>query len=115
MKPLSPKLHGVLDYVVVAVFALAPSLLHLSRVPALLSWTLAVVHLLVTVITAFPCGLVKLLPLKIHGWIELAVAPTLVAVPWVLGFAADATARGFYVAAGVVIFATWCLTDYKAA
>lgn len=113
MKILSAKVHGVLDYVVVIVFLAAPKLIGLQGTPALLSYALAAVHLMVTVLTDFPLGLVKLIPLPIHGWIELAVAPTLIAVPWVLGFAAVPMARWFYVAAGVVIFLTWLITDYR--
>jgi hypothetical protein len=56
-------------------------------------------------------GAFRVIPLAIHGWIELAVAPTLIAAPWILGF--DAPARIFYVAAGVTIFLTWCATDYR--
>lgn len=34
-------------------------------------------------------------------------------VPWVLGFSDDATARTFYIAAGVVILIVWSLTAYR--
>ncbi len=114
MKILSPKVHGMLDYVVVLLFLAAPKLIGLQGASALLSYALAGVHFLVTVLTDFPMGLVKLIPLKVHGWIELAVAPTLIAVPWVLGFAQVPAARWFYVADGVVIFLTWLITDYGA-
>ena len=113
MKILSPKIHGILDYVVVALFLVAPKLLGLQGTAALLSYVLAGVHFLVTVLTDFPLGLIKVIPLSIHGWIELAVAPTLIAVPWVLGFAQIPTARWFYVADGAVIFLTWLVTDYR--
>jgi hypothetical protein len=114
MKIISPRAHGVLDYVVAAAFLAAPSALGLSGAAALLSWTLAGVHLGLTLLTAFPLGAIKLIPFKVHGWIEFVVGPTLIAVPWILGFAQDPTARVFYIAAGALIFVTWLATDYRA-
>ncbi|MGH9949019.1 MAG: hypothetical protein ACRD6X_17750 [Pyrinomonadaceae bacterium] len=112
MKILSPKLHGYLDYVVVAAFALAPTIFGFTGLPATLSYLLAVVHLSLTVLTAFPLGLVKLVPFSIHGMIELVVSIALVLLPFVLGFSGDAAARNFYIAAGVVVFVVWLITDY---
>jgi hypothetical protein len=56
-------------------------------------------------------GVLKVIPLPIHGWIELAVGPALIAATWILGFSANA--RIFYVMAGAAIFVTWCVTDYR--
>jgi hypothetical protein len=114
MKILSIRVHGVLDFVVVVLFALAPTVLQLSGVPATLSYSLAGVHLLVTLLTDFPVGALKIIPFPIHGWIELVVAPTLVACPWVLGFSSDQTATVFYIVFGGIVFLTWLITDYKA-
>ena len=114
MKILSPKVHGILDYVVVIAFAGAPAALGLAGAAALLSRGLAGVHLALTLLTAFPLGAIKLIPFKVHGWIELIVGPTLLAVPWVLGFGHDPVARNFYIGAGILIFATWLITDYRA-
>ena len=62
MKPITPVTHGYLDYFTVAVFLLAPNLLGLNGLPALLSWTLAGVHLALTLVTDFPLGWRRLLP-----------------------------------------------------
>jgi hypothetical protein len=111
MNILSPKIHGVLDYVVVLVFLAAPKLLGLMGTAALLSYTLAAVHLGLTLLTDFPMGALKVVPFPIHGWIELAVGPALLAAPWILGFTAQA--RIFYIVAGATIFIAWCATDYR--
>jgi hypothetical protein len=113
MKLISPKVHGYLDYVVVLVFLAAPALLHFSGIPAVISYTLAGVHFALTLLTNFPLGLVKLIPLKIHGYIELAVGPCLIALPFVLGLSSEPAALGFYVTSGIVILVVWALTDYK--
>jgi len=114
MKIINPKIHGCLDYLVVLVFLAAPSLLHFSGTPAVLSYALAGVHLALTLLTNFPLGLVKVIPLKIHGYIELAVGPCLIALPFVLGLSSQPVVPAFYMTCGIVILAVWALTDYKA-
>lgn len=113
MKPISPKVHGILDYVTVALFALAPTVFGLDGLPAKISLTLAGVHLLMTVFTAMPLGVVKAIPFKVHGAVELGVGLTLIALPWMLGFAQVDTARNFYLAIGIVILIVVMLTDYR--
>jgi len=115
MKILSPRVHGYLDYLVVVVFLLAPTLFRLEGAPCKISYALAGIHLVLTLVTAFPLGLVKVIPFTVHGALELVVSIALVALPWLLGFAGNAPARNFYVAAGVVIFLVWLVTDYKGA
>jgi len=115
VKILNAKAHGCLDYLVVLIFLAAPSVLHLSMLPAAISYTLAAVHLLVTIATDFPLGLLKVLPLKWHGIIELIVGPVLIALPFVLGMGNEPAAQYFYVVNGVVILLVWFLTDYGSA
>lgn len=115
MKILSPKVHGYLDYLVVVAFALAPTIFGLTGLPATISYVLAVVHLALTLITAFPLGVASLVPFTVHGWVELLVSIGLVALPFIAGFSDAPDARNFYIVAGAVIFIVWLITDYKAA
>jgi hypothetical protein len=113
MSVLAPRAHGYLDYLTVVLFALAPTVLGLTGLPAHVAYVLAIVHLLLTLVTHFPLGVAKIVPLPAHGAIELVVSIALVALPWLAGFSADATARWFYVVMGIVIFVVWLLTRYK--
>jgi hypothetical protein len=113
MKLISSRLHGVLDYLTVVAFALAPTVLGLTGTAAWLAYALAVVHLGVTLATDFDLGVARLLPAAWHGWIELVVGLLLLVVPWALGFSDDVTARTFFIAAGVVILLVWALTAYR--
>ncbi len=115
MKLLTPRMHGYLDFVVVAAFALAPSLFSFSQTPARISYVLAVVHLLLTLLTAYPMGVLKLVPFKIHGGVEFVVSFTLVALPFIFGYAGEPAARNFFIAFGIVVFLVWLVTDYDAA
>lgn len=113
MRFLSPRIHGYIDYLVVVMFAVAPSLLGFSGIPAYASWILAGVHLLLTLFTAFPLGVVPVVPFKVHGMVELVVGPMLIAGPWILGFSAMPVARVFFIAAGAAVFLVWLTTDYR--
>ncbi|WP_295628788.1 hypothetical protein [uncultured Nitrosomonas sp.] len=113
MKVISPRMHGYLDFLTVIIFLLAPTLLGLSQLPAMLAYSLAAVHLMVTLASDFPFGVFKLIPFTIHGWIERLVGPLLIALPFILGFADEETARNFYIAVGLIIIVVGMLTDYQ--
>jgi hypothetical protein len=115
MKILNPRTHGYLDYVTPILFLVAPTLFGLTGIPAMLAYTLAIIHLVMTLVTDFPLGPVKFLPFTIHGWVERVVGPLLIVVPFVLGFSTDLAARNFYLAIGVIILLVGVLTDYKGA
>jgi hypothetical protein len=94
----------------IVVFLAAPLLLRMSGPPALLSYALAVIHLLVTLATQFPDSHHKPLPLRAHGVIELVVGVILIALPWVVGW--TDSARTYYVTIGVVLVIVWAVSNY---
>jgi hypothetical protein len=116
MNMLSPKLHGFIDYVSVALLALSPSLFGLAGAAALVAYALAVIHLLMTLLTDFPLGAVKLIPLRLHGLVEVVVGVALVSLPWILARTVELGDRGriFYTAFGAVLIAVFVATDYAA-
>jgi hypothetical protein len=115
MKFLSPRIHGYLDYVVVAALLLAPSIFGFSGAPAILCYVLAVAQLGMSLLTAYPLGPVKLIPFTLHGGVEAATSVLLLVSPWLFRFAADTAARNFFIASAVVLGVVWLVTDYKAA
>ena len=115
MKIINSKIHGTLDYAVVLIFLAAPTLCGFSGLPAAISYALSAIHLVLTLVTAFPLGVVAIVPLRLHGAIELVVSICLVALPWALQFSTDMAARNFYVGAGATIFLVWLVSDYRPA
>jgi len=114
MKVISPRIHGYLDFLTVFIFLLAPTLLGLEQLSAILAYSLAVVHLIVTLASDFPFGVVKLIPFTVHGWIERMVGPLLIAIPFIFSFSNEEAARNFYIAMGIIIIVVSMLTDYQA-
>jgi hypothetical protein len=113
MNLIRHRLHGGLDYVTVVGFLVAPTLLGLNGTPAWIAYGLSGVHLILTLLTAFPLGLYKVVPMAVHGALELAVAIALLPAPWILKFSSEAPARNFMVGSGMVIFMVWLLTRYR--
>jgi hypothetical protein len=81
LKVISLKVHGILDYVTIIAFLLIPGLFALRGAPAYISYILALVHLLMTLLTDFPFGIWKVIPLRIHKIVEMTVGPALIALP----------------------------------
>jgi len=111
MRVITAGLHRVLDFVTVAGFAVAPSVLGLAGFAATLSYVLAAVHLTLTLLTHFPGSAARPVSLALHGAIEFAVGVALIALPWLVGW--GGTARMFYVVAGAVILGVWALSAYR--
>jgi hypothetical protein len=113
MKLISAKVHHYLDYVVVAGFLAAPSLFYIKGLPAIIAYVLAAAHLTLTLFTDFPSGAKKVIPLKIHGIVEVVVGPCVMILPFVLFFTEQTPAATFYEYSGILIFVVWLFTDYK--
>jgi VIT1/CCC1 family predicted Fe2+/Mn2+ transporter len=113
MKPISPTVHGAIDYLAVAIFAVAPAVIGLSGWPAALSYALAGIHLLMTLLTDFPAGVIKVIPIALHQWVERIVGPALIILAFVLMTKETQIVRAFFVAMGIIIFAVERLTTYR--
>jgi len=112
---LDDKVHGIIDYIVVAFLWAAPSFIEFTPYVAKLVYGLGAVHLTLTVLTKFPYGIIKVIPLSIHGYVELIVSIFLVISPWILGFSDDANGKIFFIVFGIVVFITWYLSAYQPA
>lgn len=113
MRVISPAVHGLLDYGVVLFLLLAPGLFNLTEVPGTALYILAAILGLLTLLTRFPTGLVKTIPVRVHGGIDLVTGVVIAALPWVLGFADEATARTLFLALAAGLVLVWLLTDWR--
>jgi hypothetical protein len=115
MKFINPKTHGILDFLYIAVLALAPGVLNFEDIAATLCYILAAAVLGLVLLTRYPFGLLKVIPFTVHGMLELVSSLVVIAAPWIFGFETVLAARNFYMAAGILLLAVWLFTDYKAA
>ncbi len=114
-KQLAPRTHGYIDYLIVLFFVLAPSLFGFADDDraAVTSYIVAASHLALTVFTAFPLGLFRVIPFPVHGKVELVIAFVLVALPWIVGFAENDVARNVFIGGGIATLAVYLLTNYR--
>ena len=115
MKFLDPRVHGYLDYAAVLLVALAPWLFGFGGIAATLCYVVAAAQLGMSLLTAYPLGIAKVIPFPIHGGVELVVAIGLVVAPWLFGFDGVNAARNFFIAAGIGLGFVYLVTDYRAA
>lgn len=108
---LNPRSHGVLDYLVVIVFASGPSALPLLGRSMVLSYVLGCCSLALALATSYPLGAFKRLSFANHGIIEFYFGILVAVLPFILGFHGEA--RWFFVGTGGLIFIGFFLTDYQ--
>ena|SRR5689334_19649524 len=112
-KPISARVHGVLDYALVAVFLNAPMVFGFQHTRAsVIAYWLTGIHLFMTGITDFPLGAFKWIPFKVHGAIEVVAGLFVLVAPWIFSFSDQARGRNFFVAMGLIILIVVALTDY---
>jgi hypothetical protein len=114
MKVLNPTVHGILDYATVIAFAIAPTVFGFAGMAAIISYVLAGVHLVMTILTHMPLSAVKLIPMRVHAMVEMVVGPLLIAGALLLP-SIFAGAQTFFVASGIAICVVWLLSDYASA
>ena len=70
--------------------------------------------LLVSMLTKYPLGVVKVLPFTVHSAGDYLAAALLLAAPWALNFhEGDSGITAFYVFAGLAVLAVSLITNYQ--
>ena len=110
---LNSRMHGAVDYGVVIFLLVSPTFFGLPYITGMCTYALAIIHLLLTIGTNFELGIVKIIPFKVHGIIELIVSLALVGVAFYLGNLEGDLSKYFYLSFAIAVFVTWIITDYK--
>ena len=113
MKIISPRLHGVLDYLTVIFLVISPMLFHMEHKLGLFTYALAAVHFLLTICTRYPLGLVKVITFPLHGLIELGVAVVLAGFSLYMNHRGNMLGFYYYIWLAVVILFVFFTTDFK--
>jgi hypothetical protein len=113
---LNPKVHGIIDYLAVAFLFIAPSLFGFTgTTPATVAYVAGAAQLLLSLMTAYPMGVIRAIPFPVHGGIELTLALGLAASPWIFGYSGIDLIRNLFIATGAAVVLVWATTDYQAA
>ena len=107
-------LHAVADYAVGAVLILAALMVGGTGAAVATGIVVGVTVLVVSMLTRYPLGVVKVLPFKVHSAGDYLAAVLLLAGPFALGFRqSDAGLTGLYIASGIAVLAVSLITDYQ--
>jgi hypothetical protein len=113
-KPISPKIHGVLDYTTSAAVMAMPRVMKFPKRATRLCDALATGYTGLSAVTNYPLSVRRTVPFKAHGATELAIAAALPAMPWLLGFANNKAARNFCFGLTALTVVVAALTDWDA-
>jgi hypothetical protein len=113
MKFISPTAHGVIDYLVVVFLLAAPSMFGFTGIISYVTYAIAGVHFLLTILTNFPLGLIKIIPVNVHATIEALAGIICLVLANTLFKGNFEESTLFYDIFGTVVLLTWLVTDYN--
>ena len=112
-KPISPMMHGVMDYATVAATVAVPRLMNFPKPATMAADVLAGGYGALSSMTDYPLGAKRVVPFKGHGLAEAAVGVAIPMLPWALGFADNKGARNFFLGLTALTFVVAALTDWS--
>lgn len=112
--PIGPKAHGAIDYGFMTLNVLAPTLFNLKGSARTLCYAFAGSQGLLNAFTDHPLGIKRIVPLRLHGELEIPYVPALIVLPWLTGALKKRNARRYFVSFFTIAVANFLLTDYLA-
>src|SRR3954451_23309014 len=107
-------LHAVADYAVGAVLILAALIVGGTSGAVGTGVVVGATVLVVSMLTRYPLGVVKVLPFQVHSAGDYLAAALLLAAPFTLHFnTTDGGLTALYVGAGIAVLAVSLITNYQ--
>jgi hypothetical protein len=99
--PVSPQVHGLLDYPLAAILIAGPLVLDFDfKAATIIALVFGGGAAVLAVATAWPTGIVKIIPPLLHGYADTLVTLALIVLPFAVGFSYRTPALLFYVIVG---------------
>ncbi|MDQ6799906.1 MAG: hypothetical protein M3041_03630 [Acidobacteriota bacterium] len=105
--------HAIIDYAIVTILFIGPSIAGFGGRQASMAYTLGTTLLVLSLLTRYPLGLLKFIRFPVHGAMELMIALLFLILPWLANFARGIHSRNFYLLISVVMLAIWFMTDFR--
>jgi hypothetical protein len=105
--------HAIIDYCIVAILFIGPSIAGFAGRQASMAYTLGTTLLVLSLLTRYPLGLLRFIRFPVHGAMEMLIALLFLILPWLANFAKGILSRNFYLLISVVMFAIWFMTDFR--
>ena len=112
--PISPRVHGTLDYLLAATLIVVPLAVHFHDTTAtVLMLVLGGAATLLAIGTNWSTGIIRVLPPVLHGVADIGATIVLIVAPFVLGFSDHTVATVLYVAIGAGGLGATLLTRFE--
>jgi hypothetical protein len=112
--PISPRVHGMLDYLLAAALIAVPLAVDFHDDTAtVLMLVIGGAATVLAIGTNWSTGIVRVLPPVVHGVADIAAAIVLIIAPFVLGFTDHTAATVLYVVIGVGGLGATVLTRFE--
>ena len=112
--PISPRVHGTLDYLLAAALIAVPLAVDFHDDTAtVLMLVLGGAATLLAIGTNWSTGIIRILPPVLHGFADIAATIVLIVAPFVLGFSDHTVATVLYVAIGAGGLGATLLTRFE--
>jgi hypothetical protein len=112
--PISPAVHGTLDYLLAATLIAAPLVLHYhDETATVIMLVLGGAATVLAVGTNWSRGIIRVLPPVVHGIADMGATIALIVAPFVFGFSDDTLALVVYVAVGAGGLLATLLTRFE--
>jgi hypothetical protein len=99
--PISPKLHGTLDYLLAAALITLPLAVNFhDEAATVIMLVIGGAAAVLAVGTAWSRGIVRVIPPEAHGVADICATIALIIAPFVFGFTDDTVALVLYLAIG---------------
>lgn len=111
-KVISPKMHAIMDYATIGIWALvAARAWDKNRTAALGAVACAGAQLATVLMTDFPGGVFKVMDFPTHGKVDMGLAAGATALPNILGITESSEAKWFRIL-GINITTETAMTDF---
>ncbi len=105
--------HAIIDYLMVILLIIGPSVAGFAGRQATLAYVLAATLLILALLTRFPLGVLKVVRFPLHGAVELLLAIMIFILPWLANFARGVHSRNFFLFVGFLMLVIWFMTDFR--
>jgi hypothetical protein len=105
--------HGILDYALAIMLIIGPSVAGFAGVKATWAYIFGGLLFALALVTRYPLGVVKIIGLALHGFVELLLIACVIAAPWFGSFTSGVTSPRFYWMMGLLMLVLWAITDFR--
>jgi hypothetical protein len=112
-KPVSPLMHGIIDYAFASLLLSVPSVLKMNRRVKLLYALDAISVLSYSAFTKYPVAVKQVIPFRLHKKIDVAILATLLVETWYDRIRKDKRAVLFHTSMLAAGITTVLLTDWR--